>query len=42
MLKKANIQWSGKQLFKKVMSGDVFFDCTVQRVMCGTQAARAF
>lgn len=31
MLKKVNIQWSGKQLFKKVMSGDVLFDCTVQR-----------
>jgi len=31
MLKKANIQWSGKQLFKKVMSGDVIFDCAVQR-----------
>lgn len=31
MLKKANIQWSGKQLTKKVNNGDVLFDCAVQR-----------
>ena len=31
MLKKANIQWSGKAMAKKVANGDVLFDCAVQR-----------
>lgn len=31
MLKKANIQWSAKQLSKKIANGDIVFDCAVQR-----------
>lgn len=31
MLKKANIQWSGKTLCKQIEKGQVLFDCAVQR-----------
>lgn len=31
MLKKANIQWSGKTLRNQIEKGQVSFDCAVQR-----------
>ncbi len=31
MLKKANIQWSGKTLYNQIEKGQVLFDCAVQR-----------
>lgn len=34
MLKKANIQWSGKTLANQIKNGMVLFDCAVQRNPC--------
>ena len=34
MLKKANIQWSGKTLVNQIKNGMVLFDCAVQRNPC--------
>ncbi len=34
MLKRANIQWSGKTLCNQIKNGQVLFDCAVQRNPC--------